>query len=180
MQVAKHQVVISRQFCSPYTNVQLWTEPVSWMYADINEWPLTQRISVPGVRAIAPLHTPASFQTCALKSLKWIVDSLPIILRRAPLISSTNSGHSALCRMPLPKTRSEPTQHAHPFLLRSTHQHKHPHPTMGKFCLLNARVEEFSPIAQLNIIRTKTLSRRDSNNVQGISFGFLHLFAFFP
>jgi len=35
-----------RQFYTHFdTNVQHWVEQVSWNYAEINEWPLTQRIS---------------------------------------------------------------------------------------------------------------------------------------
>ena len=34
---------------SAYTNIQHWTEQVSWNYARINEWQLTQRIAAPGV-----------------------------------------------------------------------------------------------------------------------------------
>jgi len=43
-----------------------------------------------------PLHTPASYPVYALKSPKRIVGSLILTHRKASLISSTNSGHSAL------------------------------------------------------------------------------------
>ena len=48
------------------------------------------------VYASTPFHAPASFLTCALKSPKWIVDSLVLIICCASVISSTNSGYSAL------------------------------------------------------------------------------------
>jgi len=43
-----------------------------------------------------PFHTPVSFPTSALKSLKMIVGSLVLTLRRAQLISSSNFWYSAL------------------------------------------------------------------------------------
>ena len=66
-------------------------------------------------------------------------------------------------------------------LVGSIHQHnlpaeayKYPHPSLGKLCWLNAGVEEFPPIVQLNSVRATTLSRRDANNIQGISFSLLN------
>jgi len=52
MLVLKHasnqQIVICQQFYITIdTKVQHWTEQVSWNYADMNDWPLTQRISAP-------------------------------------------------------------------------------------------------------------------------------------
>ena len=44
---------------------------------------------------ITPVHTTASFLTCASTSPKRIVDSLAVTLRRALLIFSTSSGYSA-------------------------------------------------------------------------------------
>ena len=49
-QLADNQVVIRRQLCTPFdTNVQHWLKQVSENDTEINEWLLTQRISVPGV-----------------------------------------------------------------------------------------------------------------------------------
>ena len=49
-QLADNQVVIRRQLCTPFdTNVQQWLKQVSENDTEINEWLLTQRISVPDV-----------------------------------------------------------------------------------------------------------------------------------
>jgi len=43
-------MAICRQPCTPFdTNLQHWTEQVSWNYAEINGWSLTQGISAPDV-----------------------------------------------------------------------------------------------------------------------------------
>ena len=66
-----------------------------------------------------------------------------------------------------------------PFLLvdsihqRSLPAYKYTHFSLeGKLCWLNA-VEKFPLIVHLNNVRTTTLSRRVSNNIQWISLGFL-------
>ena len=46
-----------------------------------------------------PPHTSPSFPTCALKSLKRMVRPLVLALRRASLISSTNSGYTVHLRL---------------------------------------------------------------------------------
>jgi len=69
----------------------------------------------------------------------------------------------------------------------SIHQHSLPAESSqvlplqpGKLCWLNAGVEEFPPIVRPNSVRTTTLCRRDSNNIQRISFGLLDQFLLFP
>ena len=63
MQAADQQVVIGRQFCTPFDmNVQHWTEQIRWNHAEINEWPLTRIISIPsalvGFHFVWTLHVP--------------------------------------------------------------------------------------------------------------------------
>ena len=52
------------KFC---TNDQHWSEQVSWKYAEINEWPLTQRISAPGVLVqISGLEESVHYAQCVV------------------------------------------------------------------------------------------------------------------
>ena len=50
-------------------------------------------------RPITPFHTPESFPTCALKSPKRIVDTSVLTLRKASLLSSTNSRYRIFRRI---------------------------------------------------------------------------------
>ena len=61
-------MVIHQQFCITFnTNVQHWTEQVSWNYADMNDWPLTQRISAPDeLMQINVLEESFHYAQCAL------------------------------------------------------------------------------------------------------------------
>jgi len=143
MQVADHQVVIYRLFCTPCdTNVQHWTEQVSWnRYLLLTVDPLWTRCTwahlcvgrndswcavccystvAAGVfchhqsqhimLADHPLHTLASFPTCALTYKKTIIDPLFLTILMLSLISSTNldfgTVHLSLERTPVSNTES--------------------------------------------------------------------------
>ena len=57
--------------------------------------------------------------------------------------------------------------------------YKYIYSSLGILCRYNAGVEEFPHVVQLHSVTTTTLSRRDANNIRGISFGFLDQFVFF-
>jgi len=83
-QVAVHQVVIGRQFCTPsVTKVQHWLEQVSWNYAEINDWRLTQWISAPGalvqisVLEVFIMHSTLLQNSCSRSLRLWFTSVLP-------------------------------------------------------------------------------------------------------
>ena len=63
--------------------------------------------------------------------------------------------------------------HYHSFLAEGLQVYS---PQPGKICWLNVRIQEFPHIIQLHSVRAKTLWRRDTNNIQRMSFGFLDQF----
>jgi len=115
-----------------------------------------------------------------------------LTLRRAWLISSTNSRCSALEHWPYScikqrqwsnnfkvNMHSLPTSGIHSSTQLSSRRFKSIPSSLGKLCWVNAGVEEFPTIIHVNSVRITTLSRRDANNIQGISFGFLDQFVLF-
>jgi len=147
--------------------------------------PLSFTLALP-CRPIAPSHTPVLVPTCALKYPKRIVDSLAPTFHKMSLVPSTNSRYGVLAFGAYTCTKQGKrstsfninTHILSPCGIHSSIQlSKRGLTSIPKAAWTDFDAQRLSRRdlthcpAQLCGVRSKALSRRDANNMLGISFG---------